>query len=106
VRETPAQQLTVARRDEEAGAGERRRRGDERLQILVRLADGVSEPPDVRRVSRDATAALHQARGSLVNCFQHLAGPVVPVNPQAESITGGQISLRGRANVESGKMHP
>src|SRR5437868_7814283 len=64
LREAPTHELAVARRHQKPRGLERRGSPDERLQVLVRFADGVARPTHAGGVAADPAQALDHARAT------------------------------------------
>src|SRR5579871_5621380 len=71
--QAPAHQLAVAGRDEHARTAEGFGRPEQRLEVVVGLADRVAEEGDGAGVARDAARALHHPRRALVDGRGELA---------------------------------
>jgi hypothetical protein len=101
--QAPAEQLAVTGRHKEPWPEEGWCRPDQGLQVIIRLAPGLMEPPNPRRVARNPVQALDDVSGSAASGIGELARSIVSVNTETELTTSRDISLPGWANLISRK---
>src|SRR5690242_19780045 len=89
--EAPAQQACVAGRNDEAGTFKRLGRGEQRLEIVVTLRDGVPEESEDAGVTGDTAVALYHYSRGLLDCIPEFSAPIVAVDLLCEPVAFGQV---------------
>src|SRR6478609_6152514 len=82
--QAPAENLTIAARQQKTRAGKFRCGGNHRFQSVVVLRHGMGEKSDPRRITGDLPVALCYDRGLLLDRAGQFILPVVPVNFPAQ----------------------
>src|SRR5437764_983173 len=80
--------VAVAGRDQDPRRADFAGRGDQRLDILGCLADGVTEIGDLAGIAADPAGPLGHHGRPLPYRLAEFARPVVPMDPPAELVAG------------------
>ena len=81
IREAPAQQRGVPRRQENSGTSEGFRRGDQRLHVEVALRRCMAEESQNRSVSGNAARALHHNGGVVLDGLREFRASIESMHP-------------------------
>ena len=91
--ETPAEELTVSGRDQNARSGKPVSRCDQCLQILIRLTYAMAHKSNSRRVTRDPTVALNHGSRPTRDSMRHLMLTIKAVHFSTKCVAGGCVTL-------------
>ena len=89
--ETPAEELTVSGRDQNARSGKPVSRCDQCLQILIRLTYAMAHKSNSRRVPRDPTVALNHGSRPTRDSMGHLMLTIKAVHFSTKCVAGGCV---------------
>jgi hypothetical protein len=81
--QAPAEQLPVARRQQQPWPDEHGGGPEQRLEIRIALAHGMAEEPDHGGIAGETVPVLDHGRGAVLDGFQQFAAPVVAVDTTA-----------------------
>jgi len=86
IRQAPSKQLAVARRKKKAGTRKLLGGGNQRFQVVVIFADGVTKETDRGCITSNAAISFDQGRTAFCNRILQLAAAIMPVDFLANTI--------------------
>src|SRR5687767_12267087 len=105
VRQTPAEQLPIPRRQQKAWSHERRGGPDQGLEIGVTLAHGMAREPDHGGIAGETALVLDHGRGAVPDGLQQFTTPIMAVDAMTQGVAVGEIRLGGPAHRMARDLH-